>query len=187
MAKASEAEERAWEAIRALTRRQEQTDREIAQVSKQLGGLGNGMGSIAEGLVAPNLRRLLRQVNIHWSGTRPNAEAEHNGKPMEIDLLAVGQRRGGGPVVVAVEVATRLVQAELERALDKFDRFFDFFPEYRTYDLVGGLAGMKIERETAKHAEAGGLLVIGPSGETARLLNGPRFRPKVWRAGRDGR
>lgn len=180
-----------WAAIHALVeenrQREAKTKKEMDELRRQLGGLGNGIGRLSEGIIAPNLPRLLRAVNIKVRGEALDVLHQVNGRWVEIDLVATGIWRGGGPVVVAVEVATHLTVPEVETALRKFGEFFDFFDEYRGYDLIGGVAGVTVLKEAAARARKEGLLAIAPSGETARLLNGPRFKPKVWRAGRNGR
>lgn len=168
--------------------RSRRIDAQIQRMSAEVGKVSNGLGHFAEGIVAPSVEKLLRGQGFAITGFHPNAEERRGGDSMEVDFLALGQRAGNGtPVAVVVEVSSRLLVSDVSRCLEKLPDFFRFFTLYRDHELMGGVAGVQVGPAAARYAERKGLFVFGPGDELARLLNGPRFRPKVWRAGRNGR
>lgn len=176
--------ERAIEALVEENRRfAERFAEENLRLSREVGKVSNALGYFAEAIVAPSVPRELRKVGVRVSGRRQRVSQRIDGESFEIDILAVGRRsRGGGLVVAAIEVAQHLNDPEVATCLGKLAEFYRFFPEYRPYDLVGGIAGMRVDEPAAARAEREGLIVLGPSDHMARLLNSPGFRPKVWRA-----
>ena len=50
---------------------------------------------------------------------------------------------------------------------------------YADRDLIGGVAAIDAPADVVAYAERQGLIAIGPSGDTAELLNSRGFRPRV--------
>ncbi|MFQ6055596.1 MAG: hypothetical protein ACE5J3_06415, partial [Methanosarcinales archaeon] len=59
--------------------------------------------------------------------------------------------------------------------------FFEFFEGYRGKELIGIVSGVSFAEGVNIYAERNGLYVLGPSGDSMRILNKPDFKPKIWR------
>jgi hypothetical protein len=157
-------------------------DARLDRISAEVGKIGNSQGYFAEGIVAPSIPRLLRRAGIEVSRWGHRQKSRINGQTMEIDIIAQGSRTADhGRVVIALEVSSLLVPKDIEWALEKLPKFFEFYPEYRGADLLAGVAGMQVHQDGVTFAERQGLIVLGPGEEFARWMNGPGFVPKVWR------
>jgi hypothetical protein len=161
-----------FEDIKQLFR---ETDRKIAEVSRQLGGLGNRLGEFVEGSVRPGLVRLFRERGIDVRRTMRDVSGDKNGVALQIDLLVVNDTDA-----VAVEVKSKLTDRDVDDHLERLGRFKILFPEFASKRLLGAVAAMVIPDDATRYAERCGLFVIGQRGEDAVLLNAPEFQPRAW-------
>ena len=94
---------------------------------------------------------------------------------MEIDVLLEDEE-----YVVAIEVKSTLKVEDVNEHMEKLRRFREFFPRFKEHKLIGAVAGIVIEEESDKYAYRRGLFVIGQTGETVKILNDEKFKPKLW-------
>lgn len=106
-----ETDQRLDKRFAATDQRMQITDRQIRELSKQIGGLGNKFGSFAEGMAYPSMRRILFE---HFKMDRifPNAQVRQNGEELELGVLAFSD--GAVNQVFVVEVKSRLREADLD-------------------------------------------------------------------------
>jgi len=152
-----------------------ETDQRLAELGRQIGGLGNRLGEFVEGVVRPGLVRLFRERGIDVRETHRDLEAERNGKKAQIDLLVVDDEE-----VVVVEVKSKLSQRDVEEHLERLALFKEMFPRYADTRVFGAMAAMVVPEKQGTFAEGAGLFVIGQSGDDAVFLNSAGFRPKAW-------
>jgi len=70
----------------------------------------------------------------------------------------------------------RSVDKFLEKMLPKFKKVF---PEYRDYDLIGGVGGLVVKDDVGQYAQKAGLYVLTQKGDGgAMLLNRKNFKAK---------
>jgi len=50
-----------WQILAELSTAQKETDRQLKELGKQIGGLGAKFGSFTEGLALPSMEKILRQ------------------------------------------------------------------------------------------------------------------------------
>ena len=50
-----------WQILAELSTAQKETDRQLKELGKQIGGLGSKFGSFTEGLALPSMEKILRQ------------------------------------------------------------------------------------------------------------------------------
>ena len=156
------------------------TDAEIDKLRKQMGEFTDGWGRFVEGLVEPSVPKVLAQVGFKIIGIDQRPLRRIDGREMEVDLLCIG-RRGRRRVVIAVEVKSSFGVRDVRRYLKQLDQFFEFFIDYRGWDLVGMVAGVRWSKPALVLAEREGLYILAPSGETMVLRNRPGFNPRIWR------
>jgi hypothetical protein len=167
----AEADRRAAEAERSM----EELRRIVANTSREVGRLGDRWGLFVENLVAPAVLRLFQERGIAIQRTFRRATAPVSGVPMEIDILGVN-----GDVAVAVEVKSRLAQADIDRFCDKLLSFKQAFPEYASHQLYGAVAAIEFLDTIDRYAYQKGLFVIRQCGDSVEIANDQTFRPRTW-------
>jgi hypothetical protein len=152
-----------------------ETDRRLAELGRQVGGLGNRLGEFVEGIVRPGLVRMFRDKGIEVHQTLRDLEARRGGEAAQIDLLVVNDDHA-----VVVEVKSKLAAGDVDEHVERLDKFKRLFPQYRTTQLHAAIAAMVIPEGAARYAERCGLFVIGQTGDDAVFLNSPEFQPRAW-------
>jgi len=154
------------------------TERIHRQIAKELGGLSESLSRFSEQSVFPAVRQLFSKRGIQLNRLYANMEAHLDGDNMETDVIGLGPE-----CAILIEVKLRLRQDDVEEFLEKkVPRFFDFFPSFHRPVLYGGVAGMSIDKGVDRFAYKTGLFVIGQSGDTVRILNDKKFRPRSFAA-----
>ncbi len=166
-----------------IARLQRETQKEIDNVAKQLGGVTESLGRFSEEGVLAAVKRLFGKRGIPLDHFYRNLTGPLNGETMETDIIGVGPKHA-----ILIEVKLRLRQAEVKKFLEKkLPRFFEFFPNLRRPVLYGGVAGMSIDEEADRFAYKQGLFVITQSGENLRLTNDKKFKPRSFAETPDNR
>jgi hypothetical protein len=94
--------------VASLSIEQKETARQIRQVNKQMGELGNKFSSFAEGMALPSMEKILYQ-DFGMDIVSPRAKAKKkNGRILEIDVLAI---------VAAVDIPDNMKSAVLKQGL----------------------------------------------------------------------
>jgi hypothetical protein len=182
-----------WDDIKALVaelavqsketdRKFQETDRKfqetrelVENISRRLGDLGNRLGEFVEEMVEPALVELFRARGLDVSEVYRRVASRRHGEAIEIDLLVVD-----GDVAVAVECKSRLIKEDVERHVERMSKIKRLLPKYADMRIQGAVAGMVVDEDAVQAAEAAGLWVLAPSGETMRLLNEETFQPRTW-------
>ena len=154
--------------IKELRYLSERTDAKVDALSSK-------WGRFVEGLVIPAAERLFEERGFQVDNVYSRAKGRKSGDSMEIDVLVVGKQD-----VIAIEVKSTLSQDDVKEFLETLDQFKTFFQDYSNRKLFGAVAGIVIDEQAARHAYQRGLFVIGQNGDTVRILNDQRFRPKAW-------
>jgi hypothetical protein len=159
-----------------------ETDRKMREVferfdklSRRFGDLGNRLGEFVEAMVEPALVDLFRARGLDVSEVHRRVTSRRGGEAIEIDLLVVD-----GDTAVAVECKSRLTREEVERHVERMNKFKRLLPKYADMRVHGAVAGMVVDEDAIQAAQAAGLWVLAPSGETVALKNDPGFAPRVW-------
>jgi len=148
------------------------TDKKLENVSNTLGNLGVIDGKVAEDLFYRNVRHAFRQKNIAFSEVRRNVKKEG---VAEYDIVAVNSGR-----ILVVEVKKKMERHLVDEFLkDKLPKFRQVFPEYRDFQVVGGVGALVMQDEIGRYAEKKGLYVMTQNGEGgAMLVNRENFTAK---------
>ena len=132
-----------------------------------------------EDLVKGDLIRLLNERGIEVEKILPRVSFNRSRKEQggEFDLIAIN-----GKEVVAIEVKTHLIQANVDKFISRMEEFRDIFPEYRDKKVYAGVAYLD-ENDAAEYAKSKGLFVIkAPGGEAhvSIITNAPDFIPHLF-------
>jgi hypothetical protein len=170
------------ETERLLKERSEETDRKFQEtrelldrLSRRFGDLGNRLGEFIEAMVEPALVDLFRARGLDVSEVHRRVTSRRGGERIEIDLLVVD-----GDTAVAVECKSRLTKEEVERHVERMNKFKRLLPKYADMRIHGAVAGMVVDEDAVEAAQAAGLWLLAQSGETVALKNDPGFTPRVW-------
>jgi hypothetical protein len=168
--------------IEELARSQEETDREIKEMAKEVklvnetvNALTGKWGRFVEGLVAPGAVRIFRERGIEVKQSYTRAESQKHGDTMEIDVLVVNDE-----YVIAISVKSTLKIEDVDAHIDDLSRFREFFTNFAGKKLLGAVAGVVIDEGADRYAYRKGLFVITQAGENIKILNDEKFKPKEW-------
>ena len=177
-----ETDRRFKETDKRIERLSQETDKKIGrmslkveEVSKTVAALTGKWGRFVEGLIAPGTISMFKERGIGVEKVYQRVKAHKDGREIEIDILAINKE-----YAILIEAKSSLGISDVDEHIERLKAFKVFFPEYSDRKVVGAVAGITIEEEADKYAYRHGLFVIGQSGETVRILNDKKFRPKVW-------
>jgi len=145
------------------------------RVDEQLGKLGNRLGEFVEWQVRPAAVRLFQERGIDVTELSSDLSVQKGDEGLEIDLLVVN-----GSEAIAIEVKSKLTQADVDEHLERLDKFKKLLPRYQSLKILGAVAAMVTPSEVARYAYRQGLFVIAQSGDNLVILNDQKFQPKPW-------
>ncbi|MGH7493834.1 MAG: hypothetical protein ACREOO_15765 [bacterium] len=168
-----EARQDSKEMSKETDRQFKETDRKLREFTKHLNGITDSVGMFAESMVRNGASALFlaRGIKLEVINYRPRSR--QNGESMEFDIV------GSGPqAVMAIEVKLRLRPQEIEKTLEKLERFFEFFPYYQGLTLYGAVAGMSIDNGVEYLADRSGLFVLALPEDNMKIWNDEKFVPR---------
>lgn len=178
--KAIEADKRSEETERFLKKQSQEadkrfkeTERIVRDVSKNIGGLNNNIGEVADDYFFRALEKLpeLAGVKILRVG---KLYGQTKNLQREYDVALFGHN-----TLIVFEVKHKLETKDVITYCEKsLPVLKQLFPEYATYKVIGGVAGMTAKKGAVKLAIEMGLLVFTQSGQEIRLRNPEGFEPK---------
>jgi hypothetical protein len=159
-----------------------ETDRKMREVferfdnlSRRFGDLGNRLGEFVEAMVEPAVVELFRRQGLDVSEVYRRVTSRRGGERIEIALLVTDS-----DVAVALKCRSHLTREEVERHVERMNKFKRLLPKYADMRIHGAVAGMVVDEDAIEAAQAAGLWVLAQSGETVALCNDPDFTPRVW-------
>ena len=99
---------------------------------------------------------------------------------MEVDILATGVDNNNKKIIIYIEAKTDPNQNDINEIIKHIKEFPIFFGEYKGWEIIGVIAGIKINKGVRDYAEKCGLIILAPSCDTMKVLNSIGFKPKVW-------
>ena len=163
------------ETDRILEERFKETGEKIKETSKAVNDLTGKRGKFVEGLIAPSVERLFKERGIEVDKVYQRVKTHRNGKEMEVDILAVN-----GEYAVLIEAKSTLKIEDVDDHIERLKDFKSFFPEYSDRKVIGAVGGIVIEEELDRYAYKKGFFVIAERGESVKILNDIKFKPREW-------
>ena len=161
--------------VRETSEQVKETSRKVEQLNETVNALTGKWGKFVEGLVEPGAVRMFKERGIKVERASTRNRIQKNGTEMEIDIILENEE-----YVVAIEVKSTLRIEDVNEHIEDLKRLREFFPRFKEQKLIGAVAGIVIEEESDKYAYRRGLFIIGQTGETVKILNDDKFRPKIW-------
>jgi hypothetical protein len=169
--------------IRETSAQIQETDRilkrQMADLNKQIGGLGNKFGRFTEGLLTPSLEKLLYRrfkVESVFCNMRNRLDG---GDHIQLDVFGVSRRRKEAFVV---EIKNSLGEDELQQTLGILEAFPRHFPEFHDYKLFGVIAAVDIPEAMRNRTLKAGIWIVRASNALCKVDVPPGFQPKLFHA-----
>ena len=161
--------------IKETDKQVRETSRKVEQLNETVNALTGKWGKFVEGLVEPGAVRMFKERGIEVERASTRNRIQKNGTEMEIDIILENEE-----YVVAIEVKSTLKVEDVNEHIEDLGRLREFFPRFKNQKLIGAVAGIVMEEGADRYAYRRGLFVIGQTGETVKILNDDKFRPKIW-------
>ncbi len=156
---------------------QAETDRQIKQVNKQLGELGNKWGSFTEGMAIPSMSKVLYD-DFGLQVVLPNAKVRQNGHSLEIDVLA--HTNDDRRIVFVVEIKSHLTTAGIDQIKKTIADLPKFFPHLADHTIYGVITAVHVTDHMRQEVLKEGLYLAQISDETFKLRVPRNFKPHAF-------
>jgi hypothetical protein len=150
----------------------------IDKLSTNLGGVGNDLGEIAEGMLTSDLLDRFHAFGLDFDDALRNIEIRERGTKRllaEIDCLLLNT-----DIALVAEVKASMTKGDVDKHLTRM-RILSGKQNglLSGKDLYGAIAGIKIRAKTREYAKSKGLFVLEPSGDTV-MIESPAGKPAMW-------
>jgi hypothetical protein len=166
--------------VASLAVSQKATDRQLQELGKQIGGLGNKFGYFTEALILPSMERVLHErFGVELEDVSTRHKRQRDGRMIELD--AFGYTNGTTNTAYIVEVKDIVRERHVEQALRILAEFADFFPEHRDKHLYGIIAGVEAATDVQRMIASAGLYYADINDNIFRLASPEGFVGKDFR------
>jgi len=162
-----------------------ETERELREatrlskeVSRQMGGLHNSFGELAEQMVVPGIIRHFNRKGYYLgSMSTCGLQILENGKvKTEVDILLENV-----DFLIAVEVKSKPKEDDIEHHIRRLEIVREYRNKFHdTRKIHGAIAGAIFTQEVKRLTLEAGLYVIEQSGDTMKIDVPEGFVPREW-------
>jgi hypothetical protein len=167
--------EKSLETERKFQEMERAFEKQNRELSKKLGELGHRLGEFVEHMVKPASVRIFQERGLDVHQVFLGASAKRDGDCIEVDLVVVNEGS-----LVAIECKSKATIQDVKDQIKRLGKFKRMFPQWSGHKLHGAIAALVMPESVAKFAEAAGLFVIEPSGDTVELRNSADFSPQAF-------
>ena len=162
-----EFDRRLEESRREFEEYRKQSEWEMEVLRKNIGGIGNIQGEIAEDLFRRNVLAALETLGMHMDSVFHNLKAPGL---RQYDVTAVN-----GSQVVVFEIKNKLRPDDITRFLEtQLPQFKEAFPQFKDHKVYGGVGALVMSREQEAEAAAQGLFVLTQGQDGIAHIQGPK-------------
>jgi len=166
------------ETQKVLQESQQKNDRVIADLSKNIGGLGNTMGKYTEAMFGPELWKKFNKFGFAFTKQGPDLKFIEYGRVFaEVDFFLEN-----GDYAMPVEIKTELSVGDIDEHLKRIEKIRSYMDSHDDgRKLVGAVAGGIVSENVRNYAQKKGLFVIVKSGDTVAIADIPEgFKAREW-------
>jgi len=178
--------EKVWAMFQETDRKMWETDQRfkkteafLKDIGRQIGGLNNSFGELAEHLVAPGIAEKFNELGHHFDGIAEGGYRifGEKGKVIaEIDLLLEN-----GDCLMAVEVKAKPKMKDIEHHIKRLEILREHRDKkHDSRKIYGAIAGAVFGTEEKEASIAAGFYVIEQSGDTMKIDIPDGFVPSEW-------
>ena len=168
-----------WAAMQELRESQRETDRSIKALTKQMGGLHNSFGEMAEHLVAPGIVERFNNLGYHFDGIADRGFKILDDKgnlKAELDILLEN-----GDYIVVVEVKADVREKDIGHHVNRLEILRQYRNKHNDHRKIrGAIAGAIFYPNMKEKALENGFYVLEQAGDTLKMDIPEGFKPKEW-------
>ncbi|MDR3192655.1 MAG: hypothetical protein LBT87_06280 [Treponema sp.] len=172
-----EADRRHAELSEEADRRQEEANKQIKELSKNIGGLNNSFGKWAEEMVSAKLWEKFKAMGYTFTRGGPMKFWENDRTVAQVDMFLEN-----GDYAMPVEIKSELTVEDVDdhvARIEKVRKQLDKRGDRRK--LVGAVAGMTVPGNVREYAQKKGLYVLAQSGDSVAVAEAPEgFKVREW-------
>ncbi|GHU01182.1 hypothetical protein FACS1894147_00570 [Spirochaetia bacterium] len=156
------------EMFQDIGRKQEETARQIKEVSRQLGGMGNSNGAFAEDYFAHVLSEKKTFAGFKFDDVEINMKGKREAIKDEFDIVMYN-----GTSVALIEVKYKVQPEDLEKMVtNKVSNFRTLFPYYADHKVYLGIASLSFTDRIYAKAKELGIGILKQKGDTIEADTG---------------
>ncbi len=160
--------------LAALAESGRRVDRQLEELGRQIGGLGNKFGTFTEGLAGASMRRILFETfHVDSVASILHRRRKDGGRECEADML--GWSHGSDNRVIVVKIKSQLTLRDLDQLEALLLRLGEFFPEHRGKTAEGLVAAVGISEAMEAEVLRRGLHLAKSSDENFTLADPAGF------------
>ena len=144
------------ETDRLMRESKAQVDKQLKELGKQIGGIGEKFGSFTEGMAFPSMAKILSE-RFKMEYVMPSVQIRKGGEAIEIDVLAYANSTVNE--VYLVEVKSHAKEDAISQLQGLLSKFKTWFPEHKDKAVYGILSAVKIPKAVHDKAIKAGLYV----------------------------
>jgi phage-related tail protein len=150
----------------------------IENLQDNVGGVGNSLGAIMEGMFAANICPKFDVFGHTFSKVSNDLKYYENGKLYcEVDAFLEN-----GDYVMAIEVKAQCEMRDINKHIERLEKIRKYMDERNdSRKILGGIAAGFISERLQQNAEEKGLYVMVPTGDSVKIIENPdNFKEGVW-------
>ena len=170
--------EKVWASLMELRVAQEETGKQIKEISRNIGGLGDSLGRIMEAMFSAELYKKFSNIGFTFTKQAERVKFNVNKQVVaEVDLFLEN-----GEYVMLVEIKSDLSIGDVDRHLDKMEIIREYMDARNdARKIVGAVAGGSVTRKVLEYAQSEGLYVVVQSGDAVEIADTPEdFSAREW-------
>jgi len=144
-------------------KRTAETDKQIKELSKNIGGISNSNGKMAEEMIYNVLDKDKTFANVKFDYLRKNVQiqSETYETKTELDILLVN-----GDTISIIETKYKVEKNDVIDVIDKKLNYFrQYNPKFNNYKVLLGIGGMSFEDDALIAAKEKGIGIIKVVGD----------------------
>ena len=163
--------ENVWAALLRL-------EKNVSDLSKNIGGLGNMQGRLTEAMFEPELAKKFYEIGFNFDSQVSRKVFKENGFFVAEADFFLENGEYAMPVEVKTELSISDIDEHIER-LAKIRKYMDARNDNRK--LVGAIAGEIVAENVLRYAHKKGLYVLTQTGDSVAIAVAPNnFKRQEW-------
>ena len=156
----------------------QETDRQIKNLNKQMGGLHNRFGEVAEYLIAPGIAKRFNEIGFALHKVNPRQKIFDKNR-MEIAEVDVMLENGNS--IIAVEIKSSPKEKDIAHHIKRMEILRKDMDEHNdTRKIYGAIGGAVFGTAEKKLAIEAGFYVLEQTGDVIQIAVPDNFVPKEW-------